>query len=79
MVIATYNTSLGLTKIAILLQYQRVFPARKFQFWCWSFIAFVTALYTGIVIAALFACTPIEKFWTRAPGGHCIDTVASWL
>ncbi|KAF2652387.1 hypothetical protein K491DRAFT_663842 [Lophiostoma macrostomum CBS 122681] len=76
--ISTYCASIGLTKIAILIQYQRVFPTPKFQIWCWSFIAIILAYTIATVAACIFVCTPIPKFWMGGEG-KCIDTFASWF
>ena len=76
--IATYCASIGLTKIAILMQYQRVFTTPKFQIWCWSFIGLMVAYTVGTVAACIWICTPISKFW-KGGDGYCIDEFASWF
>ncbi|KAF2704977.1 hypothetical protein K504DRAFT_449041 [Pleomassaria siparia CBS 279.74] len=78
--ITTYCASIGLTKIAILMQYQRVFPVRKFQIWCWSFLGIVVSFTIATVCTSIFACKPIETFWKMGPGApECIDTTSSWF
>ncbi|KAF2877246.1 hypothetical protein BDV95DRAFT_468720, partial [Massariosphaeria phaeospora] len=77
--ISTYCASIGLTKIAILVQYQRVFPTRKFQIWCWSFIAIIVAYTMASVLACIFVCWPVQKYWKPEIEGKCINTFASWF
>ncbi|KAF2681252.1 hypothetical protein K458DRAFT_406607 [Lentithecium fluviatile CBS 122367] len=77
--IPTYCASLGLTKLAILMQYQRVFTTRRFQIWTWTFIAVIAAYTVATVITGVFLCTPISKFWKPQTEGHCINTFASWF
>ncbi|KAF2264402.1 hypothetical protein CC78DRAFT_616826 [Lojkania enalia] len=76
--ISTYCASIGLTKTAILMQYQRVFATRKFQIWCWSFITIIVGYTIATVLACIFVCTPIPRFWTGQPG-YCINELASWF
>ncbi|KAF2192126.1 hypothetical protein K469DRAFT_653382 [Zopfia rhizophila CBS 207.26] len=78
--ISVYCASIGLTKIAILLQYQRVFATRKFQIWCWTFIAIVVAYTIATVVACIFVCVPVQAFWWPSrEGATCIDETASWF
>ncbi|KAF2110268.1 hypothetical protein BDV96DRAFT_464079, partial [Lophiotrema nucula] len=76
--ISTYCASIGLTKLAILMQYQRVFPTQTFQRWCWAIIAVIIAYTIATVVACIFVCTPISIFWTGKPG-LCINEFASWF
>lgn len=77
--ISTYCASIGLTKIAILMQYQRVFRTPRFQIWCKTFIAIIVAYTIATVVACLFVCTPPVKFWKPQTPGYCINTIASWF
>lgn len=77
--IVTYNIGLGLIKMAILLQYYRLFVTkmRKITIWvmvvigCWA---------TAMVLQSIFSCTPIEGFWNKKtdPPPHCIDDLPRW-
>jgi len=77
--ICTYCASLGLTKLAILMQYRRVFQTPRFQIVNWVFIAIIIGFTLGTVGGAIFICTPVEKFWKTELEGHCINKSASWL
>jgi ABC-type Na+ efflux pump permease subunit len=73
-----YYLSLGLTKAAILLQYQRIFTARKFTIASWSIMAVVVVYTIWTVFGSIFACVPARAFWTREPA-KCIDQFAMWF
>ncbi|PVH91852.1 hypothetical protein DM02DRAFT_663536 [Periconia macrospinosa] len=77
--ICVYCASLGLTKLAILMQYRRVFQTPRFQIWNWVVIAIIIGFLIGTVGAAIFICTPVQKFWKTELEGHCINKSASWL
>jgi hypothetical protein len=74
-----YYLSLGLTKTSILLLYYRVFPTRKFH-WACSTVMTLVILYTiWAVFGSIFACYPIESFWTRKPPFKCLDQYVMWF
>lgn len=77
--ISTYCASVGLTKLAILMQYKRVFQTPRFQFWNWIFIAIIIGYTVSTVVACIFVCMPVQKFWKPQLEGHCINTFASWF
>lgn len=77
--ISTYCATIGLTKIAILIQYHRVFPTQKFRIWCWILLAIMISYTIATVVACIFVCTPVNKFWQPQVDGHCINTFASWF
>ncbi|KAF2729161.1 hypothetical protein EJ04DRAFT_502843 [Polyplosphaeria fusca] len=77
--IIMYCASLGLTKLAILMQYRRVFTSPRFQIVCWTVIAIIIAYTVATVTVAIFTCTPISTFWTNDSSGKCIDDFASWF
>jgi hypothetical protein len=61
------------------MQYQRVFTTRKFQIVCWSFIAIIVMYTLATVLACIFVCMPVQKFWRPAMEGKCLNTLASWF
>jgi TctA family transporter len=60
-----YYLSLGLTKVSILLQYQRVFTTKRFQLLCWGVMAIVIIYTIWTVFGSIFACIPVRAFWTK--------------
>ncbi|PVH91113.1 hypothetical protein DM02DRAFT_479113, partial [Periconia macrospinosa] len=77
--IIVYCASLGLTKLAILMQYRRVFQTPRFQIWNWVFIAIIIGFTLATVGGGIFVCTPVQKFWKPEVEGHCINKSALWL
>jgi hypothetical protein len=71
--------SLGLTKSSILLQYRRVFPAKTFQIICWTIMGIVVTYATWTIIGSIFACVPVDGFWTMEPSARCIDQRIMWF
>ncbi len=77
-----YNLSMSCTKFSILLQYLRIFPQVRFRHVCHIMIG-VVAVYTAwTFFSAVFACWPIEYFWTQVGNpngkGHCLNRFAVW-
>ncbi|CAI6336151.1 unnamed protein product [Periconia digitata] len=77
--IITYSASLGLTKLAVLMQYRRVFQTPRFQFWNYIFIGVIMIYLIATVLGCIFVCYPVQRFWKTHITGNCIDTFASWL
>jgi hypothetical protein len=74
-----YNIALSFTKIAILIQYLRVFPTRKFRIACFTVLAFVIIYALWTFFSTIFMCRPIAAFWDRTlPDGHCL-TQSIWF
>ena len=68
--------SIGVTRYAILLFYNRIFMGRSFNISVWILYAlngFWTIAYT---ILFIFSCIPISDFWKAAhgqKGRHCVQ------
>ena len=63
-------------KIAILLQYLRIFSAgRDTTFWVYHVLIWVHVVYYLITpFLQIFQCYPVEKYWKPwIKGGHCMD------
>jgi hypothetical protein len=73
-----YYLSLGLTKAAILLQYQRIFTAPRFYIASWIVMAVVIVYTIWTVFSSIFACVPVSAFWSKKPA-RCIDQFAMWF
>ncbi|CAJ2502840.1 Uu.00g102340.m01.CDS01 [Anthostomella pinea] len=69
-----------LSKLSILLSYQRLAPQSQ---WIWAVRAamfLVVGYCTSLFFALLFACNPISKAWDVAMlDGYCNDRQAIWL
>ncbi|KAF1974281.1 hypothetical protein BU23DRAFT_373084, partial [Bimuria novae-zelandiae CBS 107.79] len=78
--IILYNASLGLTKLAILIQYKRVFAVARFQRWNKRFIIIITVYSLAIVTTSIFPCRPFRKFWVLEEyvDGFCINFKVAW-
>ena len=73
-----YLPCAGIIKLAFLFFYYRVFSLgqSRTRHVITGAIVFVFCLNTGLTLATIFACSPIEKQWNPfVPDGHCIDPV----
>jgi hypothetical protein len=70
-----YNPLIFLTKLSILLQYQRIFcPHRNGIFrLIWALIIFNLLFYIAVMIPQILACSPREKIWHPLIPGKCLD------
>ncbi|KAI2626885.1 hypothetical protein GGS21DRAFT_265844 [Xylaria nigripes] len=71
-----YGVIIGVTKIAILCLYRRVFsPERwsRFDITIVSLIILLALFYTSISLAKIFECSPREKIWDPTIPGTCIQ------
>ncbi|OAG04340.1 uncharacterized protein CC84DRAFT_1120685, partial [Paraphaeosphaeria sporulosa] len=75
----TYNLVLTTTKISILLQYRRVFTTKWVQIACWANLAFVIGFSLWAMLGSIFACVPVQAFWTEQPGARCINKFAMFF
>ncbi|EMF11630.1 uncharacterized protein SEPMUDRAFT_149566 [Sphaerulina musiva SO2202] len=74
-----YYLGLMFTKLSILFQYLRIFPDRRFRFWCISLMALVCGWTCWAFFSALFACWPIQHFWNPSIPGACLNRLAVWF
>lgn len=77
--ICLYAVTLGLIKVAILLEWLHIFApkgTRNYFFWCAHLLLWVNALfYFAAVIVLNVSCTPRAKYWNRLLPGKCIDDI----
>lgn len=67
-----YVIGLGITKIAILVMYCRVFPLRRFEIAAWI-IGTITAVWSLMFIfICIFQCAPIPRAWNLTVPGKCL-------
>ncbi|KAF1363844.1 hypothetical protein EJ07DRAFT_162400 [Lizonia empirigonia] len=78
--IITYNVSLAITKISILLQYHCIFTLREMRILV--YVAFVVVGAWGIttLFTSIFSCFPIDAYWKVADQGRsrCLNQMAVW-
>ncbi|KAI9054553.1 hypothetical protein LZ554_001709 [Drepanopeziza brunnea f. sp. 'monogermtubi'] len=76
-----YNLGLCSVKLSIILQYLRVFPAKKMKQVCWATIGVITAYGIMMTLTAIWTCVPIYGFWTLTPlpGVRCISKAGLWF
>ena len=78
-----YNLAMGCTKYSILLQYLRIFPQRAFVKATYVMLAINTVYLLWTTGSAVFACWPIEYFWTQFEAGkggtgRCLERFTVW-
>lgn len=64
-------------KASILCQCLRLFCGR-YRMACVIVLTFITAYAIAAVMASIFACWPIKKFWNPLLPGRCIYFAALW-
>ena len=75
----TYNLSLVLTKVSILLFYVRTFGSySKLRHTAWVLLIFVISMALVIVAVMITACVPLRKYWDPAIRGHCQPKGVWW-
>ena len=75
-----YNLALTVTKIAILVQYLRIFPLACFRKACFSVLGFVVAWGTWTVVSSILICTPVAYSWDKSiHNGRCMNQLILWV
>ncbi|RMZ71280.1 pth11-like integral membrane [Pyrenophora seminiperda CCB06] len=75
-----YNLALTVTKIAILVQYLRIFPLTCFRKACFSVLGFVVCWGTWTVLSSIFICTPVAYSWDKSiHNGRCFNQLILWV
>lgn len=76
----TYQLSVVLTKISILLGYIRVFQHSKIQLASKITIGLVVIYWLYGFLSIMLGCKPVSFFWDQSTvDGYCILSVAFWL
>ncbi|KAJ5159300.1 uncharacterized protein N7500_008951 [Penicillium coprophilum] len=74
-----YVTTIGVTKVSILLMYCRIFPTKEIRTASMILGGISLAWVIAIIFVSIFQCTPIARAWdTRIPG-TCIDLKGSFI
>ncbi|KAH6952879.1 hypothetical protein DER45DRAFT_647549 [Fusarium avenaceum] len=76
--VVVYNVGMCLVKIAILLQYRRVFSIRIIQQCTLYGLLFMGAWTITIAFINILICIPVAKFWNATLPGHCSDALTIW-
>ncbi|KAL4791096.1 hypothetical protein BDV19DRAFT_315365 [Aspergillus venezuelensis] len=71
------QVALGLTKLAVLALYYRVFPTTRMRRAVITVASLVTIWLVSMEIVYFLFCTPFEKIWHRNMNGTCLDAVAA--
>jgi hypothetical protein len=78
-----YLITRGLTRLSILLFYQRIFRIPSARPWIVGTFWFTIVLTFTFCMVCAFQCTPVPYFWLRWDGeheGHCLSTgLVVWL
>lgn len=78
-----YMMCLGLTKIALLAFYLKVFPNEGFRRVCWATASTCLVLFPTFSIFTVFYCTPVSytwEGWTGKVEGHCLSfNLFAWI
>ncbi|KAI4249064.1 MAG: hypothetical protein LQ352_005733 [Teloschistes flavicans] len=76
-----YHLTIMTTKIAVLLQYLRIFvPTRNRTFYLtWSLIGVNIIINISLALAFGVQCVPRRKIWTPKLEGRCIDLGAAFI
>ncbi|KAF3034909.1 hypothetical protein E8E12_005569 [Didymella heteroderae] len=78
--IITYNISLTVTKISILLQYYRIFTLREMRIPVYIALVIVSAWGIATLFTSIFSCVPVDAYWkvTEQASATCVNRVALW-
>ncbi|CAG8957311.1 hypothetical protein HYFRA_00010734 [Hymenoscyphus fraxineus] len=77
--IICYIMALWLAKLAIGLQYLRVFKTGKTRIVVWLAIFLTVAYGIEAMVLAVFTCKPINSFWNVELDGECIDLKVGYV
>lgn len=70
---AFYTSILPMVKISLLLLYKRIFIQRAFVIILWIVGSVVVMYGTGMFLAGIFNCTPINGFWDKTVNAKCVS------
>lgn len=76
--VVSYAFSVMMTKISLLLYYNRIFKVKWVLHTSVVMGIFIIAYSVALIFVAGFQCVPLSSMWTGEPG-KCIDTVPPYL
>ncbi|KUI72793.1 hypothetical protein VM1G_08431 [Cytospora mali] len=68
--------TVGVTKISVVLLYQRIFATPRFRNLCWVMIAINCAWTITFTLALTFSCLPVYANWDDSIDSTCVDLKA---
>jgi len=77
--ILSYNVSIALVKVSILLQYQRFLYTNLMKNLCRVILVFISMYGIITVVTTITICLPVGSFWDVYHSPHCLDREALWL
>ena len=78
----TYNLSLTLTKVSILVSYFRIFIQKPLRRLCWILLGFMVTFGLWTIIGSILVCVPVEKSWTTMDlygSEYCMNRYNAWF
>jgi hypothetical protein len=77
MSIIFYYAGLGAVKLAIMLQYLRVFAVKMRKITIWAMVI-ISGWSLSLVFVSIFTCHPVAGFWDKDIGATCIPNLPLW-
>ncbi|KAK3990483.1 hypothetical protein QBC44DRAFT_64269 [Cladorrhinum sp. PSN332] len=77
--IISYNVSIALVKLSILLLYLRVFTPVFIRKSTYTVLVAVLLLSLWSVLSTIFFCIPVARFWDRTIDGSCLPRPPRWI
>ena len=74
-----YNVSLGVTKICLLLLYNRIFKVSRYHRVFILIGVYVILWSIAVLLVALLQCRPISYGWNKAQSGTCLDLAKVYI
>jgi hypothetical protein len=68
----------NLTKVSILLQYQRIFSNTMLRKIIWFGLIFLICWGVTLCFLLPMACMPVAAFWNPEVKGYCLDNETIW-
>lgn len=62
---------MAVTKLSIVILYQRIFVTRTFRIWTWIVGSFIALWWFGNFFGDALICIPVRKNWEPDTPGHC--------
>ncbi|KAK4163709.1 hypothetical protein QBC43DRAFT_319091 [Cladorrhinum sp. PSN259] len=77
--IISYNVSLALVKLSILLLYLRVFTPVFIRKSTYTVLVAVVLLSLWSVLSSILFCIPVARYWDRTIDGSCLPMQPRWI
>jgi len=56
-----------------------VFPVVRAKIACWTVLSIVVGYTIWTICGSIFACVPIQAFWTKQEGAKCLNQYIMWF